>query len=135
MSWLSRSASIWLTAAIGTAAGGGLPLLAVLATVLFFVAVPGYTALVRALPRSRLAPSALQVDYRDGEGVLRTVLATCTQLGFAVHHLSSRHSEEMTVSVWLEVQGAGRTAELAAELGEIDGVLRVVAEDVNVSRE
>lgn len=141
VSGLTTAASIWLTAAVGMAAGGGLPLLAALATGLFFVAVPGYTGLVRRLPRSRLAPSGLQVDYRDGEGVLRDVLAECTRLGFAVHHLESRRRaprDEGTtavVGVRLEVQGLSPVADLAAALGDIAGVLRVDAEDVNVSIE
>jgi putative Mg2+ transporter-C (MgtC) family protein len=141
VSGLTTAASIWLTAAVGMAAGGGLPLLAILATVLFFVAVPGYTALVRRLPRSRTAPSALHVEYRDGEGVLRSVLAECTQLGFAVHHLSSRRRDGSdtdgvpSVVVRLEVQGRGVIADLAADLADLDGVLGVEAEDVNVNRE
>lgn len=142
VSGLTTAGSIWLTAAVGMAAGAGLPILAASTTALFFVAVPGYTALVRRLPRSRLAPSGLRVDYRDGEGVLRAVLAECTQLGFAVHHLSSdRHERDEehgamgVVEARLEVQGPGAVADLAAALGDLPGVLRVWAEDVNVSRE
>ncbi|GAA1159902.1 MgtC/SapB family protein [Nocardioides aquiterrae] len=144
VSGLTTAASIWLTAAIGMAAGAGLPLLAVLATGLFFVAVPGYTAVVRRLPRSPTAPSALHIDYRDGEGVLREILAVCTRLGFAVHHLSSRRRPALgeideaspaVVTVRLEVQGRGAVADLAAALTDLDGVLGVEAEDVNVNRE
>jgi putative Mg2+ transporter-C (MgtC) family protein len=138
VSGLTTAASIWLTAAVGMAAGGGLPLLAVLATAAFFVAVPGYTALVRHLPRSSLAPSGLWVDYRDGEGVLRGVLAEVTRRGFAVHHLSTHRredAEQPTVTVRLEVTGRGETASLVADLGDVRGVLGVTAEDVNVSRE
>ena len=118
-----------------------IPTIFILVTVVFFVAVPGYTALVRRLPRSRTAPSALHVEYRDGEGVLRSVLAECTQLGFAVHHLSSRRRDGSdtdgvpSVVVRLEVQGRGVIADLAADLADLDGVLGVEAEDVNVNRE
>ena len=81
VSGLTTAASIWLTAAIGMAAGGGLALLAVAATAAFFVAVPGYTALVRLLPRSRSALSGLWLSYRDGQGVLRSVMTECTRRG------------------------------------------------------
>ncbi|HEX5087969.1 MAG TPA: MgtC/SapB family protein [Nocardioides sp.] len=138
VSGLTTAASIWLTAAVGMAAGAGLPLLALLATAAFFVAVPGYTALFRHLPRSAHAPSGLWVEYRDGEGVLRGVLAEVTRRGFAVHHLSTHRRDDVerpTVTVRLEVSGRGDTATLAADLGDVRGVLGVTAEDVNVSRE
>ncbi|MCW2793132.1 MAG: magnesium transporter MgtC [Nocardioides sp.] len=143
VSGLTTAASIWLTAAVGMAAGAGLPVLAAVTTLLFFVAVPGYTALVRRLPRSRFAPSGLALVYRDGEGVLRRVLAECTRRGFSVHHLTSHRPPPAevdgdgaaSVTVTLEVQGRGAVTELAAALAEIDGVLRVNAEDVNISRE
>lgn len=140
VSGLTTAASIWLTAAIGMAAGGGLPVLAVLSTLLFFIAVPGYTALVRRLPHSRFAPSGLAITYTDGHGVLRDVLAACTQMGFAVHHLATQRPPvtpgvDNPVSVRLEVQGRGPVADLAARLGELPGVITVDAEDVNVSRE
>ncbi|MCW2842694.1 MAG: magnesium transporter MgtC [Nocardioides sp.] len=143
VSGLTTAASIWLTAAVGSAAGAGLPILAAVTTLLFFVAVPGYTALVRHLPRSRFAPSGLAVAYRDGEGVLRRVLAECTQRGFSVHHLTSHRPQPTeddgdraaTVTVTLEVQGRAAVTQLAAALAEVDGVLRVDAEDVNISRD
>jgi putative Mg2+ transporter-C (MgtC) family protein len=138
VSGLTTAASIWLTAAVGMAAGAGLGLLAVAATVAFFIAVPGYTALVRRLPRSRSAVSALWLSYRDAEGVLRLVVAECTTRGFAVHHLSTqRHDgpESGAIAVRLEVQGSGDVNELAAQLAEIRGVLRVTAEDANLARD
>ena len=139
VSGLTTAASIWLTAAVGMAAGAGLPLLAVVATAGFFVAVPGYSALVGRLPRSRFAPSGLVLTYRDGQGVLRDALAVCTARGFAVHHLSQHALDESReqphVTVALRVQGRSPVAELAAALGELDGVLGVEAEDANISRE
>ncbi len=136
VSGLTTAASIWLTAAIGMAAGAGLALLAVAATAAFFIAVPGYTALVRLLPRSRSAVSALWLSYRDGDGVLRSVMAECTNRGFIVHHLSTQRTEEReagVVAVRLGVQGSGDVNELAAVLAEIRGVLRVDAEDANLA--
>lgn len=47
---LTTAAAVWETAAIGTAFGAGLPLLAVTVTVLHFVVVLGNTPLIRRLP-------------------------------------------------------------------------------------
>lgn len=135
VSGLTTAASIWLTAAIGMAAGGGLATLAVAATVAFFIAVPGYTALVRLLPRSRTAVSGLWLSYGDGQGVLRVVMAECTRRGFAVHHLSTQRDtglEPDAVAVRLEVQGSSDVNALAAALADVPGVLRVNAEDANL---
>ena len=137
VSGLTTAASIWLTAAVGAAAGAGLPLLAVLATVLFFVAVPGYSAVVRHLPRHLFRPAPVVVTYRDGEGVLRDVLAECTERGFAVHHLSSRRDEpaegrgagrQGIVTVWLHIVGRGSESGLTAALSDLPGVLSVDTE-------
>jgi putative Mg2+ transporter-C (MgtC) family protein len=135
VSGLTTAATIWLTAAVGAAAGAGLPILAVASTVLFFVAVPGYTVVVRHLPQSLFRPSPLVVSYRDGEGVLRDVLAECTQRGFAVRHLSSRRdvSEDDTaaavVTVSLDLVGRGSETGLAAALSDLSGVLSVDTSD------
>jgi putative Mg2+ transporter-C (MgtC) family protein len=136
VSGLTTAASIWLTAAIGMAAGGGLALLAVAATAAFFLAVPGYTALVRLLPRSRTALSGLWLSYRDGQGVLRSVMSECTRRGFAVHHLSTGREtglEPGSVGVHLQVRGSGDVNALAAALSDVSGVLRVEAQDANVA--
>ena len=46
---LTTAAVVWLTAAVGMAAGAGLPLLAVLVTAGHFVIVYGFTPLSRRL--------------------------------------------------------------------------------------
>jgi len=131
VSGLTTAASVWLTAAIGSAAGGGLPILAAGTTVLYFAAVPGYTALVRRVPGSRLAPVGLMVDYHDGRGVLREVLAECTSRGFVVTHLTTQHARPDehqragVVRLWIQVQGRSSVPELAASIAGIDGVLDV----------
>jgi hypothetical protein len=64
------------------------------------------------------------------------VLKACTSRDFKVADVSvDRHDggdgRPGAVSVALEVHGPGPVAELAAELGEIDGVIGVAAGDVN----
>lgn len=130
---LTTAAGIWLTAAVGAAAGASLPLLAIATTVAYFAVVFVLSPLARRLPASPYAPSALRVDYEDGRGVLRRVLAACTARDFKVADVNvDRHEGQAgAVSVALEVHGPGPVAALAAELGEIDGVLGVAAGDVN----
>ena len=58
---LTTAASIWVTAAIGSASGAGLPVLAVLATGIYFLVALAFPLLARRLPRSATAISALTV--------------------------------------------------------------------------
>ena len=81
---LTTAATIWLTAAVGMACGAGLPILAIVVTAGHFIVVGVFPAVERRLPRSRWAPSQLHISYRGGQGVLREVLALCTQQDFAV---------------------------------------------------
>jgi putative Mg2+ transporter-C (MgtC) family protein len=131
---LTTAAGVWLTAAVGAAAGDSLPLLAIATVVAYFAVVYLLSPLARRLPSSPYAPSAVRVDYEDGRGVLRRVLAACTARDFKVADVDvDRHEAGPAgaVSVALEVHGPGSVAALAAELGEIDGVLGVAAGDVN----
>ena len=133
---LTTAAGVWLTAAIGAAAGASLPLLAIATTVGYFIVVWAIAPLARRLPASPYAPSAVRVDYEDGRGVLRKVLAACTSRDFKVADVDvDRHESHGegagAVSVALEVHGPGSVAELAAALGELDGVVGVAAGDVN----
>ncbi len=114
-------------------AGASLPLLAIATTVAYFLVVYAISPLARRLPASPYAPSAERVDYEDGRGVLRRVLAACTARDFKVADvdLDRPGGHAGAVSVALEVHGPGPVAELATELGEIDVVLGVAAGDVN----
>ena len=81
---LTTAATVWLTAAVGMACGAGLPILAIAVTFGHFVVVFVFPSIERRLPKSRWAPSTLQISYQDGRGVLREVLACCTRNEFAV---------------------------------------------------
>jgi putative Mg2+ transporter-C (MgtC) family protein len=132
---LTTAAAVWLTAGVGMAAGAGLWLLAVVVTTGYFVTVFVLTPLADRLPRSKYAPSRLQLTYLDGRGVLRLALAECTRRGFGVDELSVDQRPEgqgpATVSLWLTVHGPGSITELTTALSEIDGVLAVVSRDAN----
>jgi putative Mg2+ transporter-C (MgtC) family protein len=132
---LTTAAGAWLTAAVGAAAGASLPVLAIAATVGYFVTVHLLAPLVARLPSSPYAPSAVRVVYEDGRGILRRVLETCTSRDFKVADVNVErgegHGAGTEVAVSLEVHGRGAVASLAADLGEIDGVHAVAAGDVN----
>jgi putative Mg2+ transporter-C (MgtC) family protein len=133
---LTTAAAVWLTAAVGMAAGAGLWLLALLVTAGYFLVVFGLTPLAARLPRSKYAPSRLRLTYLDGRGVLRQILVRCTDRNFNVGELSiDQHDTDHdphTVSVWLTVQGSRSISDLTAELAEINGVLTVASDDGNV---
>ncbi len=139
---LTSAAGVWITAAIGSAAGAGLPLLATLTTGIYLIVTVLFPALTRFLPRSGTAISAVRVRYPDGRGILRQALQTATARGFAVNELSVSAlpgdggtgltaDAGPTVEVILQVHGRGSVNELAATLTEIPGVRAVIADDVN----
>jgi putative Mg2+ transporter-C (MgtC) family protein len=140
---LTTAAVVWLTAAVGMAAGAGLPLLAVIVTFGHFVIVFLFTPLARRLSQRLPGVHQVQLTYRDGEGVLRRALNVCTSRGFVVRELSTASPEEdrarhedavhgtRLVAVRLTVEGRGTATELASWLAEVDGVTAVTAGDVD----
>ncbi|MHB1584082.1 MAG: MgtC/SapB family protein [Acidimicrobiales bacterium] len=135
---LTAAAAVWLTAAVGAAAGAGLWLLALFATVGYFVTLVGFSSLVRRLPPSSTAISEVVVHYADGRGVLRRVLEAATDLGFSVARVGTEPRAHGggsggAVTVSLEVRGRGSVQQPAAALAGLDGVLGVSADDVNRS--
>jgi putative Mg2+ transporter-C (MgtC) family protein len=158
---LTTAATVWLTAAVGMACGAGLPILAIAVTFGHFVVVFVFPSIERRLPKSRWAPSSLQISYQDGRGVLREVLACCTGSEFAVSRVQverdpanqvgagramgqdASNLEEGGDSNWtpppkgivtlrVEVRGAKSVARLAERLSEIPGVTSVQVGDGNL---
>ncbi len=136
---LTSAAGVWVTAAVGMACGGDLPLIALATTLIYFLVAYGYPLLVRSLPSSRYAPAELRLIYVDGQGILREALAECARRGFSISDLSiaaasnsdgnPRRPREVTVE--LEVRGQGSLTELASDLHELDGVIDVHAGDAH----
>ena len=159
---LTTAAVVWLTAAVGMAAGAGLPVLAALVTLGHFIVVYGFTPLARRLPATRYTPTQLRLSYLDAHGVLRRALVECTSRGFAVNEVAVERPPAPTgplprepgrddrrdrdtgpaetgtgavVSVVLRLTGAGSVAELTTGLADLDGVVAVSAGDLSDSSE
>jgi putative Mg2+ transporter-C (MgtC) family protein len=142
---LTTAASIWVTAAIGAAAGAGLLVLAALATGIYFVIALAFPVATRRLPMSATAISALRVRYPDGRGLLRNVLHEATERGFTIDDVSTEalgrrpgvtagrdgDARPPMVEVTLHVHGRHRVTELAAALSDLDYVDAVLATDAN----
>ena len=149
---LTTAAIVWLVAAIGMACGAGLPLLAIFVTALHFVVVFGFPYVIARLPKSRWAPTPLEVSYEAGRDLLKEILAVCTEHDFTLSRVrvergtavlprESRRSEASVgepkgvVTVALEVEGASPVAKLASRLSEIEGVVSVRAGGDNAGLE
>jgi putative Mg2+ transporter-C (MgtC) family protein len=144
---LTTAASIWLTAAVGAAAAGGLPILAVTGTAAYFIAILVLPAGSRLVAQwIGIDRPTLQVSYIDGRGLLRDVLEAITHAGFSVAQMSTTHlshapeireagareerpasvrAPEHTVSIQVLLDGRGNVDALATVLTEIPGVLSV----------
>lgn len=146
---LTTAASVWVTAGIASAAGAGLPVLAAVATAMYFLVVLVIRPLFVRLPLDIGSSSAIRVRYVDGRGVLRQLMNGVTERGFKVAALASERvnrapgaplirvdgtpgdGETSLVEVTLRVEGKGSVNELAAALAAIDGVDTVLTGDSN----
>ncbi|HUJ65921.1 MAG TPA: MgtC/SapB family protein [Acidimicrobiales bacterium] len=135
---LTTAAGVWMTAAVGAAAGAGLPVLAAVTTGIYFVVSYLFPVISAHLPKSSTASSIVRVRYPDGQGVLRELLQLTTSRGFSLGGVTTEKARivnsdhgHRTVRVELEVRGKPSVHELASALSEIDGVEAGVAEDVN----
>jgi putative Mg2+ transporter-C (MgtC) family protein len=129
---LTTAAAVWVTAAVGMACGGDLPLIALVTTAIYFVVAYGYPVLFRRLPVLASTSSELRLVYLDGRGILRRALEECARRGFSISDLTisneadrSAAAGQRRVEVEIELWGKKPVTELAAGLQEIDGVLDV----------
>lgn len=129
---LTTAAGIFLTAAIGAAAGGGLPELAIAGTVGYFVAVlflPPLALWSRRFVKAE-APS-LRVRFPEGQGLVHKIVDTAKDAGFHVTDIATTRHEEGAVpgqhSIELRVflDGKGDVQSLVNDVSEIPGILSV----------
>lgn len=145
---LTTAASVWLTAAIGAAAGAGLPVLATVATAMYFVVLYALRPIADVVRQVRPDRATLRVSYLDGRGVLRALVNAVTGAGFAVAELTTvrtgsagtdsdsarddrqdrdlpEREEPVSVEVTLVLAGRGNLHALLPALSELPGVLSV----------
>lgn len=126
---LTTAATIWVSAAVGTACGAGLVALATAMTVFQLLALVVFAPLGQLLPTSS-RNRTVDVRYRDGRGVLREVLRTSSEMGFHASIGSSRHvvasdAAEPSVIVGMRFRGRHPLTGLVAELTQLDDVHEV----------
>jgi putative Mg2+ transporter-C (MgtC) family protein len=148
---LTTAAAVWVTTAVGMAAGAGLPVLAAAATIGYFIVVFIFPWLTSWLPDGRQLSRFVQVTYEDGRGLLREIVSTCTKRGWTVVELTTRRVEQAPidalvdsgggagprhvpgvrpVSVMLELRGSPDHEELISDLNNLYGVLSVATSDL-----
>jgi putative Mg2+ transporter-C (MgtC) family protein len=144
---LTTAASVWMTAAIGTACGAGLVWPAVFAAGCQLVIVRVWPSLFRRASRGTF-DHVLVVRYVDGTGALRRILHVVGEHGFDLRGFTTRGGREaqaslsaegsearsttgataMTirlVDVELEVHGRSEVSALVTQLGNVEDVVRV----------
>lgn len=128
---LTTAASIWLTAAVGTAAGGGLVLPASAVTAGYFAVVHSSPWLTRVIGQRYGGRVSVRVRYRDGVGALRQVIAECTGSGFAVHEFSVEEPRrpDAIVAVDLQLVGRGPLTPLVSALSSLSNVVGIEADE------
>ena len=140
---LTTAAAVWVTAAIGCAAGAGLPVLAVTATGMYLVVTLVFTPLSRGLTRLGNGCSVIQVRYPDGRGMLREMLRVAGEQGFTIDRVRTEQVDggplalgtdgcltqnRPTVVVTLHVRSKAPAHALAAALSELEEVEAVIAD-------
>lgn len=130
---LTTAATIWITAAVGLAIGAGVVALGIAATAIHLIVTVVYTPLVRRLPQSKRALTSIEVQYRDGMGVLRDVMSATTDLGYAISSLEvgRRDRDRSVVSVSMDAEGRRNPEQLLDALQHVDGVVEVRSNDPN----
>ncbi|MFT4029576.1 MAG: MgtC/SapB family protein [Protaetiibacter sp.] len=129
---LTTAASIWVTAAIGMACGAGMPMLAIVSTGLYFLAVTVLSYAARRIPRADQGET-LVVRYREKRGVMRVIVETATRLGYKVALLQTRTFEAPNGRILIEAnitfthQRLVATDELISQLSETRGIVSVSA--------
>jgi putative Mg2+ transporter-C (MgtC) family protein len=120
---LTTAATIWLTAAVGAAAGAGLVLLAAGSTLGYFVVAVGYTPVARRLGGHTVVNVVVRYDRVTGG--LGRVLEACS--GERVEVVSVRRDgphEEATLAVTTS-GGSSRVVELIGSVDAVEAVQTV----------
>jgi len=137
---LTTAASIWFTAAIGMACGAGLFMLSLATMLFYFIIMFVFPILARNLPHHGRVQEELRISYDDGRGLLRSILLRCSELHFAIDHISLNQNKIMAsaqedhadksgtgkmVTMTMLVVGKRPISDLVGALSAIEGVQEV----------
>jgi putative Mg2+ transporter-C (MgtC) family protein len=117
---LTTAAIIWLTAAVGMACGGGLPLLAVFVTAVHFLVVYGYTPVAKRILSEQ---AELHVQYTPGKGAVEKVMQMCTGRGYVLHELALEHAAGAA-----EGEARGIQFHLSGRRGGVEALVVAIAD-------
>ena len=122
---LTTAATLWTSAAIGTAAGAGFYLGAAAATALVVVVLIPFKALERRLPRRGLATiEVLLVDEPGQLGRIGTVLGA-HNVNIEHVEMSERMDKHVTITLAVRLPARLTRDEVMGALGDVDGVEQV----------
>lgn len=131
---LTTAASVWLTAAVGLAAGAGMWPIALTATILGLGVVEGLELIEDRLHPDDRLPVTLRVTYRDGdEAAFGRIVAACEgRTGSTLGDIQLRRvaNDPRLVAARIQVRQLTGEAALAHELLVISGVVEVAVENV-----
>lgn len=120
---LTTAAGIWVSAAVGMSCAFNLPLLALAATICYFVTVLGVAPAVHSVMQHPHT-SVLRISYRDGKGSLRSILVELGRAGLVTQVFAScnvQNSGWTGATVELRVKGSIPTT-VMANIGQVEGV-------------
>ncbi|MFE0175838.1 MgtC/SapB family protein [Streptomyces sp. NPDC059002] len=120
---LTTAATIWLTAAVGSAAAAGLPLLAALATASYFLVSYGVRPLAHRLAALRSVPAGFRITCLQRPRLLHDLLEQCEHAGFDVAELRTVSADGTTTEVVVSVLGRGDLGGLTVRFAEVPGVV------------
>ena len=122
---LTTAAAVWLTAAIGMACGGSLFVLAGVVTLAYFLVVLFGPLLQRVSQRADEAE--LQIEYRDGQGLLRDIVELITARRWRIARLrtGAHRTDPGYVAVFIATEGGKNAGDLLDAIASVEGVLSV----------
>ena len=123
---LTTAASIWFTAALGMACGGGLILLALATTGAHFIVMVLYPRLLKRLPNTRERIADLSIQYQGDTA--KAVLICLTELGFSLDSLTFGNtdaSSQNTTTMIVRIRGKRTASHGITALAALPGIQAV----------
>lgn len=128
---LTTASAIWVAAAIGTACGAGMLVIAMVITFAYLVVVLLVAPALYKVGR-HLGDSIIEVTYLDGKGILREVMLEFSARGIESQLLACRNKkidDQPCAVVDIYLPTAKKRDEIMASLSELSGVTDVALKD------